>query len=116
MENSEDTTESAGNTEDHIEAAGDTEEYTEAAGEEETVPTKTHELKTLSEYFRYSMDGTKRFELRKDDRGFAIGDRVELKEWDGFEYTGRVRTETIRYILRDCPDYGLSTGYCILGF
>jgi len=106
LENTEDTTEAAGNTEDHI----------EAAGEEETVPVKIHELKTLPEYFRYSMDGTKRFELRKDDRGFAVGDRVVLKEWDGFDYTGRSKTETIRYILRDCPDYGLSTGYCILGF
>lgn len=77
---------------------------------------KTHGLKTLPQYFRYSFEGVKRFELRKDDRGFDIGDYVELKEWDGYEYTGRVRKEKIKYILRDCQEFGLQTGYCILGF
>jgi len=41
-----------------------------------------HELKVWPEYFEPVAGGWKRFELRKDDRGFKVGDAVVLKEWD----------------------------------
>ena len=53
---------------------------------------------------------------RKDDRGYQVGDIVILKEWDGEVYTGRDIALKIKYILRNCPEYGLADGYCILGF
>ena len=75
---------------------------------------KTIEKKILPEYFSKVQDGTKTFELRKDDSDYEVGDILILEEWDE-EYTGRELTRTITYILRNCPQYGLSDGYCILG-
>ncbi|MBO4889871.1 MAG: DUF3850 domain-containing protein [Lachnospiraceae bacterium] len=78
---------------------------------------KIHELKILPEYFRAVTNREKQFELRKDDRNFKVGDLIVLKEWDGNEYTGRqAGLYIITYILRDCEEYGLKDGYCILGF
>ena len=74
-----------------------------------------HELKCLPEYFDAVAWQGKRFEIRKDDRGYHVGDLVQLREWDGEKYTGRIlSSQTVRYILRDAP--GLMDGYCILGF
>lgn len=87
------------------------------AGTEVRVLPRVHELKILPEYFEEVLKQNKRFELRKDDRDWEVGDAILLKEWDGEEYTGRVmQLLTIRYILRDCSEYGLQEGYCILGF
>ena len=49
---------------------------------------KTHELKTLPEYFELVRTEVKNFEVRKNDRDFKVGDLLILKEWNG-EYTGR---------------------------
>lgn len=77
----------------------------------------THELKILPEYYSKVITGEKTFELRKDDRGFQEGDYIILREINNGKYTGR-RTDPIRisYILRNCKDYGLQDGFCILGF
>ncbi len=71
-----------------------------------------HELKILPEYFEAVADGTKRFELRKDDRGFTVGDEIILKEWNGTEYTGRSVKKQISYILKNYT--GLAEGYAVL--
>ena len=78
--------------------------------------TMKHEVKIRPEYYEAVLNGTKNFELRKDDRGYQVGDIVILKEWDGETYTGRDLALKIKYILRNCPEYGLMAGYCILGF
>lgn len=75
-----------------------------------------HELKILPEYYELVRSGDKTFELRKDDRGFAVGDLVTLREWmPESGYTGREIGSRIRYILRSTPEFGLEEGYCILG-
>lgn len=75
-----------------------------------------HELKILPEYFDDVIEGYKNFELRKYDRKYSVNDIILLKEWNGTEYTGRVVKRYVKYILRNCPQYGLKKGYCILGF
>jgi hypothetical protein len=76
-----------------------------------------HELKTKPEYFEAVRKRQKHFELRKDDRGYDVGDLVRLKEYEDGDYTGReAGLYVITYILRNCPEYGLKEGYCILGF
>lgn len=76
----------------------------------------THELKILPCYFNDVDSWKKPFELRKDDRGYSTGDEVIMREHDGKEYTGRECGRTISYILRDCGEYGLMDGHCVLGF
>lgn len=77
---------------------------------------KIHELKTWTKYYDAVDTGLKTFELRKDDRGFNVGDLLWLKEWspDLNIYTGRSRFARVDLILRDVPDFGLMEGYCIM--
>ena len=75
---------------------------------------KTHNLKTVPPYFQQVQDGKKKFELRKNDRDYAVGDYLKLEEFDG-KLTGRTHVTVVLYLLKDCPEYGLKDGYCILG-
>ena len=61
-----------------------------------------HELKTWPGQFRDVAAGRKTFEVRRDDRGFAVGDRLVLREWDLPEerYTGRQLTVRVSHLLR----------------
>lgn len=71
-----------------------------------------HELKTYPKYFEETLKGNKPFECRLNDRGFAVGDIVVLKEWDNIKYSGREITGRIKYILDD-RFIGLKEGYVI---
>ncbi len=76
-----------------------------------------HDLNILPKYFEAVKRGDKTFELRKDDRGFEVGDTVILHEFhihSGIR-SGRTFERKISYILRDCAEYGLAKGFCILG-
>lgn len=73
-----------------------------------------HELKIKPEYFHDVVRGQKKAELRKDDRGYNVGDVLLLKEFYNGEYTGSWVSVTVTHILRGCPEYGLMDGYCIL--
>ena len=64
----------------------------------------THELKTWPNFFKAIEEGSKNFEVRFDDRGFAVGDTLILKEFDpaaaiGFRETGRKLGRRVTYIL-----------------
>ena len=76
---------------------------------------KQHELKILPQYFQRVWDGTKTFELRKDDRDYQRGDILVLREWDGEKYTGSALCVKVTYILQDAEKYGLQDGYVIMG-
>jgi hypothetical protein len=75
--------------------------------------TKVHELKVLPKYFLAISEGRKAFELRKDDRGFEVGDLLKLREWDGNDFSGRFVFCKVTYILKDFQ--GLESDYVILG-
>jgi hypothetical protein len=82
----------------------------------------THELKTDPEVFQAVFDGTKTYEIRKDDRGFAVGDKLALRETlhtgrdmamgSPLVYTGRVVQAAVTHILTG-PIYGLAAGWSI---
>lgn len=74
----------------------------------------THELKTLQPFFDDVRKGHKRFEIRKNDRNFKVGDDLCLKEFDGKEFTGDIWYVHINYILHG-GNFGLEDGYVILG-
>ena len=75
--------------------------------------TDVHELKCRPEYYEAVRTNQKNFELRRNDRGFRVGDVVRLKEYDGSGYTGRELVRRITYMLEG-PIYGLEAGWCIL--
>lgn len=76
-----------------------------------------HILKILPKYYEEVASLNKKFELRKDDRDYNVGDFLILKEFDDGKFTGReFGCVQISYILRDCPQYGLAEGYCIIGW
>ncbi len=83
----------------------------------------THFLKTDPAAFDEVEAGRKTYELRKDDRGFEIGDTLklrktrftgeEMKAGAPLEYTGDEGTRTILHVLRG-PIYGLAENWAIL--
>ena len=81
---------------------------------------KTHKLKIWPRWFEAVESGLKTFEIRRDDRGFQVGDFLLLEEYrNGVgEYTGRSITRQISYIARagfDAEAFGLKEGFCVLG-
>ena len=80
---------------------------------------KTHQLKCWPKFFGSLMDGSKGFELRKNDRDFHVGDHLVLSEWDPslMLYSGKEVRKVILYVLRAEESLfpGLAPGYAILG-
>ena len=70
--------------------------------------------KVLPEYYKGIRTHTKMFEIRKDEDNIKPGDILVLREWDGENYTGGMTRREVTAVLRDCPEYGLMPGYCIL--
>ncbi len=83
-----------------------------------------HKSKILPQYFKSVKEGSKPFEIRKNDRDYKVGDTLILQEWAEFDnpigeyakgfYTTREINKEITYILEG-GQYGLEEGYCILG-
>ena len=74
----------------------------------------THHLKIQPEYYEAVCNGTKRFEVRRDDRTprYTAGDTLVLEEIDANrQKTGRQAAVCVDYVYRGafCLD-----GYCIM--
>jgi len=73
-----------------------------------------HTLKTETEYYQAIEKGLKTFELRKNDRGFKVGDILYLEEVVRGVHTGRkLPPLEVIYILHG-GKYGLEDGFCIM--
>lgn len=77
---------------------------------------KRHHLKTWPEYFKAILRGKKKFEVRKDDRNFKVGDLLYLEEWEPKigRYTDRDFVVKVTYKLKG-GSFGIEKGYCVLG-
>lgn len=82
-----------------------------------------NELKTWPAYFHHIWDGRKTFELRRDDRGFAKGDKFTLREWENRagidDYSGREIDIRISYVMRGATlgnERPIKPGFCIFSF
>ncbi|MBE6714847.1 MAG: DUF3850 domain-containing protein [Ruminococcaceae bacterium] len=75
-----------------------------------------HALKTLPEFFEAVISGKKKFEVRKCDRPFQVGDLLALNEYDAERkcYTGRSCLVRIDYIL--CDREYCKSSYVIISF
>lgn len=75
---------------------------------------RLHHLKTWPQFFEAISSGAKTFELRRNDRPFAVGDTLVLQEWvpETEGYTGAEERRVVTYIMRS--GFGLPAGYCIM--
>ena len=71
-----------------------------------------HELKIWPEFYQAIIDDIKRFEIRRNDRNFQVGDVLRLREWKDGKYTGRTTLYLVEYILLEGP--GLQKDHCIM--
>jgi hypothetical protein len=90
---------------------------------------RTHRLKTWPEFFRAIQSGERTFEVRRDDRRFAVGDDLVLAEYDpapGYdpatgEFSDKPAGFTGRHVLCRITHkfteggFGIQDGYCVLG-
>ena len=77
-----------------------------------------HILKTAPEPWAAMRDGTKRFEHRRDDRDFQVGDILQLEyfhpEPPGPELgVGGILRCKVTYLLRG-GEFGVADGYCLM--
>jgi hypothetical protein len=82
---------------------------------------RVHVLKCWPEPFAAILRNDKRYEIRRDDRGFAVGDILHLKEWDPHNgriveysgFTGRELDAKVTYITHG-GQWGLPPGVCVM--
>lgn len=81
-----------------------------------------HDLKSWPDFFAPILDGSKKFEVRNDDRHFHTGDVLNLREWDDRKgvYTGRSIKKKVTYILEGggqgfiAPRAGIGRHYVVM--
>jgi hypothetical protein len=75
----------------------------------------THELKSWPGQFQAMWTGLKRAEFRRDDRGYQVGDLLDLCEWDPSRqrYTGFRLTARVTHLLRG-PELEVPAGFVVL--
>lgn len=75
-----------------------------------------HRLKLLQEWFWAVHRGEKTAELRFDDRGYQVGDILELQEWNPHtgQFVGDPIEVQVSHVLRDFE--GLAPGWAMLSF
>lgn len=77
-----------------------------------------HDLKIWPEFFEAVEDGSKTFEIRRNDRDYKVGDTLMLREFvpstglNCARYTGREILVEVTYI----TDFGMMAGYVALAF
>lgn len=71
------------------------------------------QLKIYPLYFAAQATGVKQFEIRNNDRNYAVGDLVRLNEWNDSKhsYSGRSLLVQITFI----TDYEQQEGYIVFG-
>lgn len=85
-------------------------------GTKQTIVRSIHFLKCWPEQFDAIVEGAKTFDVRINDRPFALGDVVVMLGYYPNEkyYSNRSVPKIITYIL-DGGQFGVKEGYCVLG-
>ena len=75
-----------------------------------------HKLKTWPEFFEAIYEGNKAFEIRKNDREYAVNDILNLQEYDPItgDYTGRFIKVEVTYIMADDNPFINIDGFVIM--
>ena len=82
----------------------------------------THELKTWPEMFQAALAGDKTHEIRKNDRPYAVGDVLHLREWDpealvfdeeAYGYTGETLNVEVTFITKG-GEWDIPADLCVM--
>jgi hypothetical protein len=75
-----------------------------------------HHLKTWPEFYTAIAKNEKTFDIRRDDRGFKVGDFLMLCEYlvQSKTFTGHIQFVEVTYILKGVQ-WGIMDGFAILG-
>ncbi len=77
---------------------------------------RIHELKIRKEYFDAIASGDKKFEYRKGDREYKVGDLLGLNEInENGDYTERAMLVEVTYIFRGEEEIPIEDNYIIMG-
>lgn len=77
---------------------------------------KIHELKVWKTYYKPLLSGHKKFEVRKNDRDFKVGDILILRPFDEKKQEYTTQGEfyfNVTYIL-DGGKFGIEEGVCVM--
>jgi len=74
-----------------------------------------HKLKIEPSYFQAVLEGSKTFEIRKNDRGFQKGDHVVLMEFDKNKIGGYTKRE-IQVQIKYVTNFNQKDDYVVFGF
>lgn len=81
---------------------------------------RVHVLKTWPEPYIAIVHGRKHHEIRVDDRGYAVGDVLHLKEWEPNpsgrnvgQFTGRECNVVVTYVTA-AGSWGLPSNLCVM--
>lgn len=77
------------------------------------MPVTVHRIRIGKTFFEDAASGRKPFTIRKNDRGYKVGDILEKMEFNDGVFTGRTLKQEVTYLLEDYT--GLVDGYCIMG-
>lgn len=81
---------------------------------------RTHDLKTLPSYYAAIIDGSKTFEVRENDRDFAVGDKLILSEFEpsdslgGGIFTDRETHCLVTYVMHG-GRFGIAPNTVVMG-
>jgi len=78
----------------------------------------THELKLCKRFYTPIINGEKTFEVRKNDRGFAVGDTLILKPVTDDKSRAYIPTlppisAEVSFMLNE-NGWGVEDGYCVM--
>lgn len=78
----------------------------------------THKIKILESFANAVLSGDKKFEVRKNDRGYQKGDFIEfvvLYDSDKLEMTSHPLMKHLYIITYVLSGWGIEDGYCVFG-
>ena len=77
---------------------------------------RTHELTIWPDSFAAVSNGSKPFDVRKNEQNFQVGDALLLRELNPttHEYTGQTLSRWVSHVLPG-NTFGVEPGWCVLG-
>lgn len=92
-------------------------DWIRAIGHTHPMVHKVKEHPRLFSQLANGQEGGRRVELRFKDRDYQVGDTLNILEWDPQKgFTKREASFTIKFVLDEKDNVGITPGYCVIGW